>query len=354
MSGSIARRDWMAAVAMALSPSCARPPGQPAGWQWQRLPDLPMTLAGQFAGVHNGALIVAGGSWFPVSKWTGGVKKWVGDVFVLERPDGAWQRFALPRPLAYGGSASTARGLLLVGGGDEKENVAACHWLRWDGRSLAVEPAAPLPAALANCGAALLGGRVYVSGGQQSPTATVAERVLLSLDLTQPGAGWRREAPLPGAGRILASIAASGAHLSVAGGAELFAGARGKAERRYLQDAWRFTPGSGWSALPDLPEPTCAAPAAFAGDALLVLGGSDGVLAPREAELADGHPGFSRGVKSFLPAIGQWRVSAQLPFSLVTTTATVWRDLLVVPGGEDRPAHRSAAVYALPLRQVKV
>ena len=344
----------MAAVAMALSPSCARRPAQPAGWQWQRLPDLPMTLAGQFAGVHNGALIVAGGSWFPVSKWTGGVKKWVGDVFVLERADGAWQRFALPRPLAYGGSASTARGLLLVGGGDEKENVAACHWLRWDGRSLAVEPAAPLPAALANCGAALLGGRVYVSGGQQSPTATVAERVLLSLDLTQPGAGWRREAPLPGAGRILASIAASGAHLSVAGGAELFAGARGKAERRYLQDAWRFTPGSGWSALPDLPEPTCAAPAACAGDALLVLGGSDGVLAPREAELADGHPGFSRGVKSFLPAIGQWRVSAQLPFSLVTTTATVWRDLLVVPGGEDRPAHRSAAVYALPLRQVKV
>lgn len=34
--------------------------------QWERLPDLPQALAGQFVGVHDGTLIVAGGSY-----WTG-------------------------------------------------------------------------------------------------------------------------------------------------------------------------------------------------------------------------------------------------------------------------------------------
>lgn len=336
-----------------LSSACGRSVSTSSPWNWQRLPDLPMTLAGQFAGVHKGALIVAGGSWFPVSKWSGGTKIWVNEVFVLERPDGEWRRFALPRPCAYGGSASTARGLLLMGGGDEKESFADCHWVRWEGQSLRVEPAPALPVALANCAAAMIRETVYVAGGQQNPVAVSAERGLYSLDLRRPAPAWVREEALPGPGRILPSVGASGEHLYVAGGADLAAGPQGKAERIYLKDAWRFTPGSGWSAMPDLPEATCAAPASVVGEALFVLGGSDGVLAPREAELADHHPGFSRSLKSYHPASRQWRVSAQLPFSLVTTTATVWRDMLVVPGGEDRPAHRSAAVFALPLSVLK-
>ena len=60
---------------------------------WTRLPSLPDKegFAGSFAGVSNGALIVAGGANFPDKKpWEGGGKVWYDTVFVLQRPDGEW------------------------------------------------------------------------------------------------------------------------------------------------------------------------------------------------------------------------------------------------------------------------
>ena len=51
-----------------MSSACSKLPENTGSLGWRRLPDLPLALAGQFAGVHNGALIVAGGSHFPVSK----------------------------------------------------------------------------------------------------------------------------------------------------------------------------------------------------------------------------------------------------------------------------------------------
>lgn len=83
-----------------LAQACKTPSEARRAWEWWRLPDLPLGLGGQFAGVHNGALIVAGGSWFPVSKWEGGAKEWVSRVFVLERLDSEWKKFELPQPLA--------------------------------------------------------------------------------------------------------------------------------------------------------------------------------------------------------------------------------------------------------------
>lgn len=351
MRHPLKRRQFLSlGSAMVLAPACRRPPAPAAEWNWRRLPDLPLGLGGQFAGVHNGALIVAGGSWFPVSKWEGGEKQWVSHVFVLVDAQAEWKRFELPRPLAYGGSVSHARGLLLIDGGDEMQNLPSCMWLRWNGATVDIESAAPLPLPLANCAAAELNGRAYVFGGQQSPQAAAAERGLYSLDLTHPGAAWQTEPPLPGAGRILPSVAAAADALFVAGGADLHPDPTGNPARTYLSDAWQFTPGAGWRALPGLPSPACAAPAFGLNAEFFVLGGSDGVLAARDNELRDAHPGFSRSIHAYAPGRGSWRAAAQLPFSLVTTTAAVWNGLPVIPGGEDRPAHRCSAVYQLDLR----
>lgn len=336
---------------MMLAQACGTSPEPHGVWKWRRLPDLPLGLGGQFAGVHNGALIVAGGSWFPVSKWEGGAKEWVSHGFVLDDAHAEWKRFSLPYALAYGGSISHARGLLLAGGGDAERNLASCLWLRWKGESVDIEPAPPLSLPLANCAAAELNGRAYVFGGQQSPQSVAAEPGLYSLDLNDPGAGWRAEPPLPGPGRILPSVAATAGALFVAGGADLQPDANGNAARTYLRDAWQFTPGAGWRALPDLPAPSCAAPAIGLNGEFFVLGGSDGELAPRESELRDAHPGFSRSVYAFAAKRG-WRIAAQLPFSLVTTTPAIWNDLIVLPGGEDRPAHRSAEVYGAALNEL--
>src|SRR5262245_10143796 len=82
--------------------------------RWERFAPLPDShgFAGSFAGVSDGALLVAGGANFPDGKpWEGGAKVWHGIVFVLESPHGAWKAAGkLPLPLAYGVAISHERG----------------------------------------------------------------------------------------------------------------------------------------------------------------------------------------------------------------------------------------------------
>src|SRR3954453_19621561 len=62
--------------------------------EWKHLPALPDAegFAGSFAGVSNGALLVAGGTNFPGKKpWEGGAKAWYETVFVLENPNAQWK-----------------------------------------------------------------------------------------------------------------------------------------------------------------------------------------------------------------------------------------------------------------------
>lgn len=86
---------------------------------WTALPSLPDQegFAGPFAGTHNGALLVAGGAKFPDKMpWQGGRKAWYNRVFVLESPEDHWKEAgALPRPLGYGVSVSTNKGVVCMG-----------------------------------------------------------------------------------------------------------------------------------------------------------------------------------------------------------------------------------------------
>lgn len=68
--------------------------GVPDAAEWSPLPPLPDAhgVAGAFAGVAGGALLVAGGANFPDGPpWQGGTKAWTDRIWVLDRPDGAWR-----------------------------------------------------------------------------------------------------------------------------------------------------------------------------------------------------------------------------------------------------------------------
>ena len=94
--------------------------------RWGELPALPDAIgfAGVFAGVSNDALIVAGGANFPTGPpWDGHPKRWHDRIFVLPNPDASWQTgFQLPRPLAYGVSATWGNTLICLGGGDQERH----------------------------------------------------------------------------------------------------------------------------------------------------------------------------------------------------------------------------------------
>lgn len=312
---------------------------------WSDLPPLPRAIGGQFAGVSGGALLVAGGSYFDVCPAHCGVKIWVDSVYILAAGSDHWQSAKLPRPLAYGGSVTTPDGVILIGGGDRDANTSEVLRLRWVNGKLTHELMQRLPVPLANSAAALLGSTVFVAGGQQTTTATEASAALYALDLSQQPPHWVQRERCPGPGRILPTLVAQGSSVYLFSGASLSADTNGKARRTYLRDAWRYTPGSGWFKLPEIPEVRVAAPGIAARQSrILLLGGDDGRYAARAQELGDRHPGFRRDVLVFDTALNRWTHEGSLPVGLVTTTAVLWNGSVVIPGGEDRPGHRSARV----------
>lgn len=310
---------------------------------WSRLPGLPTGISGQFAGTSGGALLVAGGTYFPVSLFAGGKKLWVDTVHAL-RPHGTgWSdagRLPQPGPTAYGLSVNHEGGLVIAGGCDAERHYASVSRLQWRDEKLEVERLPDLPEPAAYLAGARIGNTLYAAGGQESPTSPLALKRFRCLDLKNPKAGWKELEAWPGPARILPVVAAVGRDLYLASGAELYAGPDGKTARRYLKDAYRYRPGEGWQRLADLPRPVVAAPHLGDGKRLLVFGGDDGANASRIQELKERHPGFSREILAYHPRTDRWTVAGAYPAGLVTTNAMRWRGRIVIPGGEDRPGHR--------------
>lgn len=317
---------------------------------WTELPPIPDTngFAGSFAGVSNDALIVAGGTNFPDKKpWEGGTKFWYDDVFVLPKPDGEWRKAGkLPKANGYGVSITTDVGVVIVGGGNATEHFRDVVLLQWNGSTAHTSPLPPLPKPCAFMTGALSGTTIFVCGGIEHPEATKSMNTLWSLNLSDLDAGWKVRDPLPAAGRILAAGGAHDGAFFVFSGAALKPDADGKPAREWLQDAWQFSPTSGWKHLADPPRVAVAAPSPLpvSGERLLLIGGDDGALANFEPKAK--HPGFPRGVLSYNTASDSWTKEGEVPFSLVTTNAVSWNGRIVIPGGEARPGVRSPAVWS--------
>jgi N-acetylneuraminic acid mutarotase len=349
------------------------PPRDAARLIWARLADLPdpVGVAGGFAGVcggeNDGRLVVAGGANFPDRPpWESGVKAWHDAAWVLADPDGQWQAATpLPEPLGYGVSASFAGRVWCVGGGDAQKNVASTMALGWDAATqrLVVERDAlpPLPKPVANAAGILVGSRLFIAGGQETPDAATALATFWSIDLADAAAGWREHKPWPGPPRILPVLGAVDGRLYLVSGAELIlaetAGAEGpQVTRRFLRDAYRFDPATeSWTVLALAPVPLIAAagPAIpLGGKQLVFLPGDDGEFFERRMELADRHPGFPRRSYIYDTAADAWLRGDEIPATVdglatatpVTTTTVAWRGRTVIPSGEIKPGVRTPAI----------
>ena len=334
-------------AALAAAPSATLCPAQTL--EWEALPPIPdeKGFAGSFAGTSGNALLVAGGANFPdAAPWEGGTKRWYDTVFVLEGSTANWRKTGtLPRPLGYGVSISAPEGLICIGGSDAQRHYAECFVLRWSGKQIETQSLPILPSPCANACGALLGRTVYVAGGLAGPADTKALNTFWALDLDEPSGGWKRLASWPGPERMLAVAGVHDGSFFLMSGAALSTGDDGQPVRRWLRDAYRFTPGSGWQSIADLPRVAVAAPspAPAVERNLLILGGDDGrqvATPPTE------HQGFPRDVLAYDTQGNRWTTSDRLPFSLVTTPAVRWQGRIVVAGGESRPAVRSTDVWS--------
>lgn len=356
---------------------------------WDRFADLPAAggVAGCFAGVVGGqsssageqTLVVAGGANFPGGPpWEGGSKAWHAESWWLAAPDAAWQPGPpLPRPLAYGVSASFGGRLWCVGGGNATEHLRSTVSFRRDPSSgeLLVEPDAlpPLPRPVAFAAGVLVGSRLFLAGGQETPDAAVALHTLWSIDLAAAARGdeasWREHPIWPGPPRILPVLGAREGLLYLVSGAELVRtepattatdrSAVAGITRRFLADAYAFDPGSDtWRVLASPPVPLVAAPSPavpVGSSQLAFISGDDGSLFERRQELAARHPGFSRTIHLYDTITNTWRTAGDVPAAIagraaepvVTTPTVAWRGRTVIPSGETRPGVRTSAVLAV-------
>lgn len=331
---------------IALVPAIPNTAG-PSAFEWRSLPDLPQALGGQFVGVIDGHLVVAGGSFFFTPPWSGGTKQWVDTIYALGRNESSWRLVGhLPTPLGYGVAISAPQGMLCVGGQTPSGNSRRTLLLRFQGNKIVIDRLADLPETAANMAGALAGDTVYVAGGQSTPTSTAALRNFWSLSLSAPQAQWSALPPWPGPPRIFPEMAASGSSIYLISGASLTGTLGPPPGRKFLSDAYCYTRAKGWRSIASPPQSTAGGLATVVEGRVQVLGGNDGSLASHEYEVRDRHPGFSRTVFQFDPETKHWSAMGQMPYALVTTGLAVWDNQVVIAGGEDRPSHRSAHVMA--------
>lgn len=370
---------WFSLTAfLSIHLAAAQPNTGTTRFQYQKLPDLPPQqgrlnpgVAGAFAGVSNGALLVAGGANFPNGyPWQNGTKVWHDAVYVLTKKAGKYHWHIagkLAKSLGYGASVVWNGHLIGIGGNDAKGRYADVFTLRWNATAKRIVTGIlpKLPLALANQSAAVLDDVLYVFGGESDGGT---EKSLYALALKNPATGWQKRAELPGPARAFTALVAQDNALYVLGGRETVNG-----KTTVFADAFAYQPKqNSWSVLPDLPTPVAAHEAASAGpNALLIFGGDDGVrlgeiervnrqlstlpdgdgkakLTQKRNALQSDHPGFRREVWQFRTDSQTWSVVDRLPFPTpVTTTVVRWDDHLILPSGEVSPGIRTPAIWQI-------
>lgn len=295
-------------------------------------------LAGAFAGFADGKLIVAGGANFPDGMpWDGGVKKWWDTMYALDTLTGEWsvhENF-LKKESAYGLSFQLDDGILCVGGCDASQchdDVFLITYAHGEPR-LVYDRFPQLPAPVANAAGAILDGKVYIAGGQQTMTDGSSVSVFLMLDTAAPEKGWQELPTWPGPSRGYAVGAAQQGKIYIFGGRSYGP----QAETTVYNDCFAYAPATRiWEQQPG--DPVIAGSAmAYGNDKILLLGGADKML-PTTPD----HPGFSRTARLYDPATGRSSVISESPYPVAVTVTTVSSgDDFYIASGEIRPGVRT-------------
>jgi len=185
--------------------------GQGEALKWDSLPPLPPAvgkdvqpgLAGAFTGVHNNALILAGGANFPdglpwvkLPDGSSSKKIYHTDIYVLLK-DGdkyTWTNsdLKLPKGYSYGVSISTGDGVICIGGEWREYGADGVKKFKSDkvfrikhlgGGKVEIQDGLPaLPEACSDMAGAKIGNTIYIAGGANDRTQT---KNFWSLDLSK-------------------------------------------------------------------------------------------------------------------------------------------------------------------------
>lgn len=348
------------------------------------LPDLPgrkqLGVAGPFAGVSDGVLLIGGGANFPEAKpWKGGKKANRNDIYALKKlPGGKFEckllKDHLPNSIAYGSSVTTEKGIICIGG---ETDTASCSntvfMMKFDAETNKVKffalPSFPSP--IVNSCAALIHHTVFVFGGESNGLPVSSS---FKLDLDNCQAGWKSIPSLPIAMSHSVAVTQSNGRypcIYVVGGRSASASGISQLHKNTfcydpIQQEWqRLADISDGKAATNM---SAATAVAENGNNIVLIGGDKGdifhkiecynaaisksanekekqTLLAEKLQLITQHPGFSRDVYLYNTLTDKWQKLGGLPFyGQVTTTAMIWDNDIFIPGGEIMPGTRTAAI----------
>ena len=321
---------------------------------WDELPELPNAygLGGAFAGVSQGALIVAGGAVSPEApEAKHGEIVWHDDLYVLsdDEPTGWLMGFKLKQPVAYGASVSTAESLILIGGKNAEGYQEVVTRITWDPATRTIEqeslPSLPEPVAFTD--AARIGGTLYVAGGQ---TAGLS-RVFWSLDLADLEAGWKVLEPWKGPSRRKAVAVTqnigNNVFFFIMGGENLVERDDGMIQVTPVTDGYRYSPRDRqWKRVAESPHAITAAPAIDYGQShILVFGGASQQYPTNDLSVE--HPGPSRDLLAYHTITDTWIKAGEIPLSVVAAEAVAWKGGIVLASGEVRAGSNTPKIQRM-------
>lgn len=335
-------------------------------------------FAGMASGVSNDVLLIAGGANFPgLLPFQGGKKHFSDSIFILERKNDSFywnnkNKIKLTEPIAYAGYATTNKGLVYVGGDNEKGISSKAYLLTWNKQKQQVEKTTlpNLPIAVTSPGVAAIGNVVYVACGDETANSSAK---FFSIDLSKRNLSWKS---LPDAPKALAngSLVAADKRLYLIGGRTK--SATGISDLH--SDVYYFDLGNNtWHKVADIFDgknitPFTATAAFNIEDKYILLAGGDKgdvfhrienyfykmantssdtqkeKLLAEKNELVMHHQGFSTDVLLYDIKQNKWSKVAAMPYAAqVTTSAVQWKNDLFICSGEIRPGVRSPKIIKI-------
>lgn len=332
-------------------------------------------LAGASSGLNNDVMLIAGGSNFAEGvPWKGGKKKYYDDIYVLKKEDKsfAWAKktYKLPFKLAYSATVTSPKGLVCIGGENEKGLSQKVIMLQWNAKNEEVEInfLTDLPIAITNASATILNNLIFLIGGEINNETLNS---FYQLDISINNAQWEKLPNLPEAlSHSVAVVQSEKIYLF---------GGRSKTESgisKLSNKAFCFNPKKKeWKTLKNISDENKEIPAlsaglglAFGNEKILLIGGDKGnvffqietnnakiALSKDENEksrlqtekvaLLENHQGFSKDIYSYDIHKNTWSKFGEIPIiTPVTTNIVKWDDIIFIPSGEIKPGIRTSNV----------
>lgn len=352
---------------------------------WSTLSELPPAtrdtiqygLAGALTGTLDGKIIIAGGSNFADKlPWLGATKLYYDAIFVLnplQKDSVKWEqpKLKLPLKMAYTANVSGNHAMYCLGGEDAEHPLKTAFKIYFEDNQLQLKKLPELSFAVSNAGAAIIDSKIYLAGGNDSNGAT---KHFQMLDITNPEKGWTVLPELPEAESHSVLVSQSDGKEDCI----YILGGRNKTGEisTFLSGIQKYSPTKNkWLKVGDLQLEnnkkfglSAGTGIAFSDKYILLFGGDKGkkfnkteqlinaietesdpikkekFIAEKIAHL-NGHPGFSKAVLLYNTISGELKQLDEIPGeSQVTTTAFLWNEKVIIPGGEIRPGVRTPLI----------